>query len=120
MALTYKGTHHRNPSGLHAKVKWIEKRSCLELKDIDNITLEIIQNLSNRRESGEMDAVTCQRALESWHAVWVLFKYLLGDEKLSEDVIKHNLKDSYDSKWFADYKEYVKSCKELWSMSKQS
>jgi len=118
MALTYRGTHHRNPSGLYAKVKWIEKRSCLELKEINNITLEITKNLFKRSVDGEMDAVTCQRALESWHAVWILFKYLLGDEKLSEDVIKHNLKSSYDSKWFADYKEYIKSRKELWSMLK--
>ena len=101
MAVVYNGKHHRNPSGLHNKVKWILSESKWNMDKYKEIRKEICPlgctivfgNSPNPNHKGLRDFFW----KASWQHAFAIAGYILTDSKLPSSVYYYPwLKEYFD------------------------
>ena len=84
MAVVYKGEHHKNPSGLHNKVKWILSKSNWNLDKYKEIKREfntyygLDKETPNPNHNGLHDFFW----RSSWSKAFAIASYILTDTKI--------------------------------------
>ena len=105
MAVTINGIHHRNPSGLHAKVKWLIRYSNWDFNKISTVHEKIWKNIVHKSEDNELDADSTRNALVSWEkAVNICHLIIYG--KTTYVYKPEKLGNAINKTWFLKLKDY--------------
>lgn len=105
MALKFEGKHHRNPSGLHAKVNWLIQESKWDLAKIENLYKKVCINISHLSEDNEIDWKSAGNSLNSWDKAISICEFIItGSVRPSYKKIK--LDDIKNKHWFIKLKDY--------------
>lgn len=105
MALRFEGKHHRNPSGLHAKVNWFIQESKWDLAKIENLYEKVWKNIVHLSEDNELDCESTSSSLLSWEKAVSICEFIItGSVRPSYKKIKlDNVKNKH---WFIKLKDY--------------
>ncbi len=99
MAVVYKGKHHRNPSGLHNKVRWILSESNWNLDKYKEIKWEFniccLGETPNPNHNGLRDFFW----KSSWSKAFAIVSYILTNTQ-----IDYNF---YPYPWLKEYFEVI-------------
>lgn len=107
MAFIFEGKHHRNPSGLYAKVKWFISNSKWDIIEIEKLYDKIWRNIVHRSEDNEMDGTTTRKALISWEKAVNICRLIINGKDGYPSYIKADkLADVKHKYWFIKLKDY--------------
>ena len=107
MAVRFNGKRHRNPSGLHAKVKWFIRESKWDIVKIEEMYDKIKRKIVHLSEDNELDGKSTYEALHSWDkAIGVCRLIITGKAGYPSYVKADKLADVKCMHWFIKLKDY--------------